>query len=411
MQPDAPRSAPGDSTAQRVHCALCGASGGRRVWSVDKTPLYPLRPPHGAPGHGGFGRLAIVECEGCGHLYNAAFDVGSVGDLYGAFMLTNEPVSAAMIASVEATAALILRHAAPRPRVLEIGGGGGALSLALARRAADVHLVEPSRAVTADRFAGTGVTLHQAMFPVPELAGQQFDVVVCRQVIEHVPEPGPFLAALRASLADTGVAYVELPNAGHIRRTGSVVDFHYPHVHYYRVREMDVLFRWTGLEVIDGVDLKAGHDIGFVLRAGSPVMVGTPSPSLDDLDTALVWRREQGRRRLAALRGPIALYGANAYSQAFLALYHEFAAFPVMFDDTPAYAGRCAYGPSGDIPIELPCADRLRGIGAVVITAYLHDRDIARKVRALGFDGPILSVRADGDYDRSDGAPPSLFCN
>src|SRR6185436_9077369 len=97
----------------------------------------------------------------------------------------------------------------------------------------------------------------------------------------------------------------------------------------------------------------------------------------------------------ATIRGPIALYGANAYSQAFLALYHEAGVFPVVFDDTPAYAGRCAYGPAGDIPIELPRADRLRGIGAVVITAYLHDRDIARKVRALGFDGPIHSVRAD----------------
>jgi 2-polyprenyl-3-methyl-5-hydroxy-6-metoxy-1,4-benzoquinol methylase len=408
MPPGAAQVALGDSAAQPVHCAVCQSTGGRLVWSVDKAPLYPLRPPQTAPGHSGFGRLAIVECNGCGHLYNAAFDTGSVGDLYSALVLTNEPISAAMVAAVEATAALILSHAGPRPRVLEIGGGGGALSLALARQAAEVHLVEPSRAVTAERFAGTGVTLHQAMFPVPELARRRFDVVACRQVIEHVPEPVPFLAALRASLADTGIAYVELPDAGHIRRTGSVVDFHYPHVRYYRRGEIVALFARTGLELIDLVVLKEGHDVGFLLRAGAPETLPMPSPSARDFGPGLAWRREQGRRRLAAIRGPIALYGANAYSQAFLALYHDVGVFPVMFDDTPAYAGRCAYGPSGDIPIELPRAERLRGIGAVVITAYLHDRDIARKVRALGFDGPIHSVRADGSFE-TDRAPPSLF--
>jgi hypothetical protein len=79
-----------------------------------------------------------------------------------------------------------------------------------------------------------------------------------------------------------------------------------------------------------------------------------------------------------------------------------------MFDDTPAYAGRCAYGPSLDLPIAPPTAERLRQVVAVVITAYLHDRDINRKVRGLGFRGPVYSVRTD-PMAGTDDQPPSLF--
>ena len=107
----------------------------------------------------------------CGHLSNRAFDTDAADELYGALVLTNEPVSPGMIAAVDETAALIMRHLKQEPAVLEVGGGGGALSLALARRSARVDLVEPSRALQPERFAGTGVTLHRAMFPVAALAG------------------------------------------------------------------------------------------------------------------------------------------------------------------------------------------------------------------------------------------------
>jgi SAM-dependent methyltransferase len=390
-----------------LHCAICGSAQGRTIWRIDRAPIHPLR-PRGADRTRGFGRLAIVECDGCGHLYNTAFDPAGLDDLYAALVLTNQPVSAGMIAAVEETAALILRHAPSQPSVLEVGGGGGALSLALAQRGAEVHLVEPSRAVTAERFAGTGVTFHNAMFPVASLAGRRFDVVVCRQVVEHVPEPAPFLDALRAGLSDGGIAYIELPSAAYVRDNGSVVDFHYPHVRYYRRGEIETLFVRAGFAVEQVLDVKSGHDAGFLLRASEPAAPDVRQPAGRDLAVALETRRAQGRRRLAAINGPIALYGANAYSQALLGLYPDVGAFAAMLDDTPSYAGQCAYGPAIELPIEAPSRDRLDGCAAVVITAYLHDRDIAAKLGAFEFRGPVYSVRTDREAGTG-GRPPSLF--
>jgi 2-polyprenyl-3-methyl-5-hydroxy-6-metoxy-1,4-benzoquinol methylase len=393
-------------------CVVCGSGDAVTVWSVARAPMHAVRP---AGATGGFGQLDIAACSKCGHLSNRAFDTNAADELYGALVLTNEPVSAGMIAAVDETAALIMRHLKQAPAVLEVGGGGGALSLALARRSARVELVEPSRALGAERFAGTGVTLHRAMFPAPAIAGRRFDAVVCRQVIEHVPEPAPFLAALRASLADDGIAYLELPSADDILRRHSIVDFHYPHVHYYRRTEMKLLLARAGFAIDEVFDIKRGHDMGSLLRAVKPLAREARASfdiSPSEFAAALAERRARAAQRLAAINGPIALYGANAYAQALLGLYQESTRFAAMFDDTASYAGRCVYGPAGEIVIELPRGERLAGMAAVVIAAYLHDAEIARKISAMGFRGPVYTLRAPevgGLAPEASGAIASLF--
>jgi len=388
-----------------AHCVVCEAAEARPVWSVDGAPLYPFRPADKTKSRFGFGRLAIVACIRCGHLYNAAFDTGGADELYSSFVLTNEPVSPSMLRAVESVAETILRHAPARPSVLEVGGGGGALSLALAPHAREVHLVEPSRAVTAERFAGTQVQFHNSMFPAASIGERKFDVIACRQVIEHVPDPAPFLAALRARMNDSGLAYLELPSAEYVVERPSIVDFHYPHVHYYRRSEMTSLLQRAGFVIHDILDVKDGHDVAFVLGAATAeASPAVPTMPHDGLDNSLAAAYRRGQQRLAAMPGPVALYGANAYSQALLGLYPDVTIFGGMFDDTPSYAGKNAYGARIDLPVERPSPERLKDFAAVLITAYLHDRPIAEKVRATGFAGPILTVRADAPA-----GIPSLF--
>ncbi|HXF54898.1 MAG TPA: class I SAM-dependent methyltransferase [Hyphomicrobiaceae bacterium] len=390
-------------------CILCGARTSLKVLEVARAPLHPFAPPAGLGLAPGFGTLDIVACSSCGHLYNAAFDLSRAEDLYAANVLTNMPVSPEMVQNLEDTARFVLAHAKPNPVVADVGGGSGALAVALAQHAREVHLVEPSRALSTERFAGTGVRLHSSMFPAASLAGVRFDVIVCRQVIEHVAHPAPFLAALRAHLAPGGVVYLELPRAEYIEAAASIVDFHYPHVHYFREREIALLVRRIGFETVSSMALKDGHDIGFVLKRALPEPeAAAPCQEAGALRQALRERRALGQRRLDSIKGAVALYGANAYAQALLGLYPGPGPFQAVLDDTPMYAGQRAYGAGHDIPIVAPSAKLLGTLSTIVITAYLHDAAIARKLERLGWKGLLYTVRAD-PLAGKDGRPPSLF--
>ena len=391
-----------------AYCVVCGETAAEPVFAVDCAPIHPFCPPTALGIAPGFGTLNIVACSSCGHLYNAAFDLDRLDDLYAASVLTNTPVSESMIRNLEVTADYILSRAPAHPLVVDVGGGTGVLSRTMARRAREVHLVEPSRALRQEDFAGTGVTLHQCNFPAPALGDCRFDVIVSRQVVEHIPEPLPFLEALRARLEAHGVAYIEIPSAEYIDRTRSIVDFHYPHVHYYRREEFEMLLVRAGFEVMEVVDVKDGHDRGFLLRAGRARAVSPPrGEATGSLGADLAERVQLGRARLNAIDGAIALYGANAYSQALFGLFPN-AKYAVMFDDTPQYEGQRAYGPGINLPIRRPSAEALEDVAVVIITAYLHDLGIGQRVRHLGFQGPIYTVRAD-DLAGTEQRPPALF--
>jgi SAM-dependent methyltransferase len=390
-------------------CVGCGASGFVPVLAVPKIPRHHFMPRTRTKSGGDFGELDIVSCKACGHLYNRRFDDRGTESLYAAPIQTNIPVSPAMTGALESTAAVILSHARASPTVLEVGGGAGHLSRLLSTRADKVHFVEPSQAITGDAFPEANIVFHRAMFPTPSLRDQRFDVVVCRQVLEHVSNPIPFLRALRASLRDDGMAYIEIPSAEYIVANSSIIDFHYAHVHYYRRSVVEALFSRAGFAVSDTVDVKLGHDIGFVLKPADPVERSVPpNDGVSDLAASLDARRQCAHERLNAIRGPIVLYGANSYSQALFGLYPGIDSYGCMFDDTPQYSGHLAYGPLQDLSIEPPNAKRLQSAAAVVITAYLHDQSIAQKVRALQYAGPIYTVRSDNCAGNRQ-VPDSLF--
>jgi 2-polyprenyl-6-hydroxyphenyl methylase / 3-demethylubiquinone-9 3-methyltransferase len=83
--------------------------------------------------------------------------------------------------------------------ILDIGCGGGLISEPLARLGGSVTGIEPTEANigAARRHAAQGgLTIDYRAANAEDLAavGRQFDMVVCLEVVEHVPEPAAFIA-------------------------------------------------------------------------------------------------------------------------------------------------------------------------------------------------------------------------
>jgi SAM-dependent methyltransferase len=380
----------------RDRCPTCEGGALEPLFVAVDVPTRHVRRAGAEDAPGDFGSLAIVSCARCGHICNAGFAEESTEDLYRVHPTTNAPVHQSMSRGLYEVAVDILGDRPGGMKILEIGCGTGALAKLLAEKAHHVDLIEPNLTLAETTLQTPGIALLPGFFPRAS-TGKRYDIVVCRQVLEHVPEPLPFLAAIRDHLAPGGTAYIEVPSMDYIARHASFVDFHYLHVHYFFRRNLTRLFARLGFRVLRRGDLKNGHDMGFTVARSAPEDLPWEgrAAAVDGLQRRLEGRRDTARTRLADFPGHVGLYGATAYSQALLAAYPPSAVPAAMLDDTPGYAGYEAYWRNGRAEVRLPEGPQLHDLDRVVVCAYLHDQAIAARLREKDFSGPIHTLRSD----------------
>ena len=95
-------------------------------------------------------------------------------------------------------------------RILDIGCGGGLLSEPMARLGAEVVGADPATRnipVAQLHAEQSGLTIDYRLTTAEELAaaGEQFDVVLNMEVVEHVPDPQSYLTACQTLLKPGGL--------------------------------------------------------------------------------------------------------------------------------------------------------------------------------------------------------------
>jgi 2-polyprenyl-3-methyl-5-hydroxy-6-metoxy-1,4-benzoquinol methylase len=175
----------------------------------------------------------------------------------------------------------ITRLAAPDAnRLLDIGCAHGWF-LEHASGRFSVLGIEPDAAV-GQATAARGLPVRQGYFPDVLAPGEQFDVLVFNDVIEHIPNITSALNACSDRLPPGGLLVLNLPNSRGLfyRLSKLFAQFGLsgpferlwqkglpsPHVHYFDSRNLTALAKRHGFDLVDSVELPSLRANGLMER-------------------------------------------------------------------------------------------------------------------------------------------------
>ncbi len=266
------------------------------------------------------GDLAFAVCPGCGFVFNQAFDLTRLA--YGEDYDNTQSCSATFDAYLDGLVQdLVERHGMRNCAIVEVGcGKGGFLRKLVEFPGADNTGMGFDPSFVGEATSPDGRLAFRRCYYDDSCTEVPADVVICRHVIEHVPDPMSLLRSVRAALSRSPRARVffETPCVDWILRNQVSWDFFYEHCSMFTAGSLGTAFESAGFAV-DRVDhIFGGQYLWLEARVAAAVR-----PLRDPGKTLSLARaygalegelRQRWQARLLELgaQGPVALWGAGA---------------------------------------------------------------------------------------------------
>jgi SAM-dependent methyltransferase len=293
------------------------------------------------------GNVRLAACPSCGMVFNCAYDAAAIS-YDGSYENSLDNSRVFQEYSEELAARLVSRYALRQRTIIEIGCGNGEfLRRVCTLGGNEGYGFDPS--YTGPSHAAERVTIQQRIYgndiAIPDIA-----LVICRHVLEHIPNPVTFLGELRCALAasDNAVLYFEVPNATAVLTETGLWDVIYPHCSYFSTIPLCRLFEKAGYRVLDcGV----AYDKQFLYIEARPTPGTLPfrdQPAnrievrLDEfavaVDRAIAeWARFLHSKSKAGAK--LSFWGAGAKGTTFLNMVPGAKCIPTVVDINPRKCG------------------------------------------------------------------------
>ena len=390
-------------------CPICESSDFKEIVYIAQAPKFHVISAETELDKYLFGNVRLVECSNCQHSFNNAIQANEKNPGHGSFS-TNAPVNQSMFDRRKKIMDFLSADGDLSLNVLEVGAGSGALATIFVESKNRVTVVEPEPTLDINRLEKLGIRVIQDVWPTSQPISEKFDLILCVQVLEHTERPREFLLELAKYIKDDGRIYLEVPSGDWVKMHGSAADVHFPHWNYFTETMIQKLAAECNLNISERCELVNGRDIGYILqhiaiKSDYSFQVPLQAFEIDKLEESLEIANSQITKWNTSIN--YAFYGTNSQSQAAFGLLTGCKP-KFIFDDTPSYRGSFAYSSQFRFPILEPSLDHLKEVDAVLISVYIHDEAIAKKIREMGFSGEIYSLRPPSDPS---GKVKSLFAS
>ncbi len=146
----------------------------------------------------------------------------------------------------------LIRELKPAGTILEVGSNDG-LFLSTVKEYGDYKCIgiEPNP-VTNDEAKAKGLNIINKFFEDAsreDLDDTTIDVIVARQVLEHIQDVGNFLSSSNKLLGEGGLICLEVPNTDIALKTGDISCLWEEHVNYFTPASLSDALRGYGFEV------------------------------------------------------------------------------------------------------------------------------------------------------------------
>ncbi len=340
------------------------------------------------------GELDLAVCEDCGFIFNRAFDLARLA--YGEDYDNTQSCSAYFDAYLDGLVEdMVGQHAVRNSRIIEVGCGKGQFLRKLVSFPGannrgfgfDPSYVGPDSDLD-------GRLVFRRCYYDASCIDVAADVVVCRHVIEHVPDPMALLRSLRSALDHSPAARVffETPCVEWILNNRVLWDFFYEHCSLFTAASLSLAFRRAGFAVEAVGQIFGGQYLWLEARLADAALPDVQGPAKtaalakaygEEVDTLrLHW---QARLLELGLRGKVALWGAGAKGATFANLVDpDCSLVDCVVDLNPNKQG--GHIPGTGHPIVAPADLPLRRVKSAVLMNPNYRDENLRLLAAAGIE-------------------------
>lgn len=231
-----------------MQCLVCAKSV-EPFHRFDKKAI--MNKPVRNAGAGAVATLDLAYCQHCQHISSEQKSNESseslskliYEELYEGFGVT--ALSKQQTAFTHFLADWLMSTAGTSGSALEVGCHDGFFLNLLKQKGWTVRGVEPSPHAKQAQ-SQFGIEVHQGFFHGDLLPASSFDLVVCRHVVEHVPQPTEFVASLAKTVKPGGLLYLEVPNSYQSLQERIFLEFHIDHISYFTPQSLQHVLNLSG---------------------------------------------------------------------------------------------------------------------------------------------------------------------